>query len=210
MNVLFVGPHPDDVEFACLGTLFKHKEKGDNILYLSVSECSDISRNKSLPNEIRKVMRIIQPFKEVRLNLPNRRVYDTENREILRKNLEELRDNYNISIIYAPWIKDINQDHSTTAEEVIRVFRYSTILQYEITHSCPRFTPNYYEEITETQKNQKLKIVKMFKSQLMMRYATPEYIEQIMLFRGLESGMKYAEPFVVWKIIRPRRKNYGI
>ena len=202
VNVLFVSPHPDDVEFACLGTLLKHKENGDNILYLAVSECSDLPRNKSLPNETRKIMKIIQPFREVRLNLPNRRVYDTKNREILRKNLEELRDNHDISIIYAPWIKDINQDHSTTAEEVIRVFRYNTILQYEITHSCPRFTPNYYEEITEIQKNQKLRIVKIFKSQLEKRYATLECIEQIMLFRGLESGMKYAESFIVWRITK--------
>jgi LmbE family N-acetylglucosaminyl deacetylase len=200
MDVLFIGPHPDDVEFACLGTLFKHKENGDNIFYLSVSECSDLPRNKNLPQETRKVMEIIQPFKEIRLNLPNRKIYDTKNREVLRKSLEDLRNN-KITMVYSPWIKDINQDHSATAEEAIRVFRYNTILQYEITHSCPRFAPNYYEEITEIQKKQKMRIIEIFKSQAVKRYATTECIERLMLFRGMECGMEYAEAFIVWRII---------
>lgn len=200
MDILFISPHPDDVEFACLGTLLKHKEKDDKIFYMAISECSDLARNKDLPKEIKKVMKIIKPFKEIRLNLPNRRIYDIKNREILRKNLEKLRDN-NISMVYSPWINDINQDHSATAEEVIRVFRYKTILQYEITHSCPGFAPNYYEEITEKQKKQKTRVVGIFKSQAVKRYATSDCIERIMLFRGLECGVKYAESFIVWRII---------
>ncbi|MDD4307406.1 MAG: PIG-L family deacetylase [Thermoplasmata archaeon] len=202
VNVLFVSPHPDDVEFACFGTLLKHKENEDNIIYFSVSECSDLPRNRSLPGECRKVMKIISPSTEVRLKLPNRRIHDTMNREILRAALEDLRDNMKIDIVYSPWLGDINQDHRTTAEEVVRVFRYGTILQYEITHSCPGFTPNYYEEISEAQKNRKLEVIKIFKSQTGKNYATPRWIESVMLFRGLESGSKYAESFMVWRINR--------
>jgi len=202
MNVLFVAPHPDDVEFGCLGTLLKHKEKGDNIFYMSVSECSDLPRDGSRPKEMRKVMKIIQPFKMITLNLPDRRIYDTENREALRKSLENLRDNNDIAMVYSPWIKDINQDHNATAEEVIRVFRYNTILQYEITHSCPGFSPNYYQEITETQKEMKLNVIKIFKSQAKKKYATSEFIKNVIIFRGQESGVKYAEAFVIWRIIK--------
>lgn len=201
MDVLFVAPHPDDVEFACFGTLLKHKKKRDNIFYMLVTDGSDIS-DGCRPKEMREVMKIVKPIKMINLNLPDRKVYDIENREVLRKSLEELRDKYKISMIYSPWIGDIHQDHSVTAEEVIRVFRYNTILQYEITHSCPGFAPNFYEEITETQKKIKLKVIKIFKSQAKKRYASDEFIRNLMIFRGQESGLKYAEAFVIWRMIK--------
>ncbi len=199
MNVLFVSPHPDDIEFACCGTLLKHKKYGDSIFILVVSDCSDLPRNKTLPDEVKKVMQIIQPDQEIRLDLPNRRLYDTANREILRNELENIRD-LGIDLVYSPWMKDINQDHKTAAEETIRVFRYCSILQYEITHSCPAFEPDYYEEISETQMIKKLDIVTMFESQAEKSYASRKWIESVMLFRGLESGCKYAEAFKVWRI----------
>jgi LmbE family N-acetylglucosaminyl deacetylase len=202
MDVVFVSPHPDDVEFACFGTLLKHKERGDRIIYLAVSECSDLPRNKNLASESRKVIEFIKPFREIRLDLPNRRVYDTENRETLRKALEDIRDSNDVAMIYSPWQGDINQDHRATAEEVIRVFRYNTILQFEITHSCPGFTPNYYEEISEEHRAKKMEIIQFFKSQMEKSYATPRWIEGVMLFRGLESGVKYAEAFMLWRTIR--------
>ena len=200
MNVLFVSPHPDDIEFACFGSLLKHKKKGAKIYHLSVTECSDLKRNKSLPDEVREVRKIMQPDNEVRLDLPNRRIYDTANREILREELEKIRDSVDVDLVYCPWRNDINQDHMATSEEVIRVFRYCSILQYEITHSCPAFEPDYYEEISENQLMTKLKVVSLFKSQSEKSYASQKGIESVMLFRGLESGFEYAEAFKVWRI----------
>jgi LmbE family N-acetylglucosaminyl deacetylase len=202
MNALFVSPHPDDVEFACLGTILKHRDMNDTIIIMVASECTDLPRNKTLLEESKKVMKIIKPKEDIRLDLPNRRIYDTPNREILREALEKVRDTTKIDIVYCPWLSDINQDHSSTAEEVVRVFRYCSLVQYEITHSCPGFEPDYYVEITEEQIDKKLKIIEIFKSQLERSYSSRGYIKSIMLFRGLESGFKYAEAFNVWRIRR--------
>lgn len=202
MNVLFVNPHPDDIEFACFGTLLKHKAKGDSIYHLTVSNCSDLKRNSSLPEEVCRARKVSAPQYAVSLDLPNTRVYEPDNRERLRKHLEKLRDGNEIGMVYSPWLDDINQDHSATAEEVVRVFRYCTVLQYEITHSCPGFKPDYYEEISEAQKDSKMRVVRIFKSQSKKDYASPEYIESVMMFRGLESGFRYAEAFKAWRIRR--------
>ena len=37
MNVLAIGAHHDDVEFGCFGTLSKHKENGDNVYVVIMS-----------------------------------------------------------------------------------------------------------------------------------------------------------------------------
>jgi len=34
MNILAIGPHPDDIEFGCGGALIRYAEKGHNIYLL--------------------------------------------------------------------------------------------------------------------------------------------------------------------------------
>ena len=40
-NVLAIGAHPDDIEFGCFGTLKKHKDQGDNVTLLVMTQ-SDV------------------------------------------------------------------------------------------------------------------------------------------------------------------------
>ena len=37
MNVMAIGAHPDDIEFGCSGTLIKHKERGDTVVYVCMT-----------------------------------------------------------------------------------------------------------------------------------------------------------------------------
>ena len=41
LDILAFGAHPDDVEFGCFGTLFKHTTSGDNV-YILVMTQSDV------------------------------------------------------------------------------------------------------------------------------------------------------------------------
>ena len=40
-NVLAIGAHPDDIEFGCFGALKKHKDQGDNVTLLVMTQ-SDV------------------------------------------------------------------------------------------------------------------------------------------------------------------------
>jgi len=40
-NILAIGAHPDDIEFGCFGTLKKHKDQGDNVTLLVMTQ-SDV------------------------------------------------------------------------------------------------------------------------------------------------------------------------
>ena len=37
MNVMAIGAHPDDIEFGCSGTLIRHIKKGDNVVYVCMT-----------------------------------------------------------------------------------------------------------------------------------------------------------------------------
>jgi len=37
MNIMAIGAHPDDIEFGCSGTLIKHKERGDKVVYVCMT-----------------------------------------------------------------------------------------------------------------------------------------------------------------------------
>ena len=50
-KVLFIAPHPDDETLGCGGTIFKHKEAGDSINWLLISEPKD---NSDLPKNLIK------------------------------------------------------------------------------------------------------------------------------------------------------------
>ena len=38
MNILAIGPHPDDIEIGCGGTLIKYSQKGHNVFLLIITK----------------------------------------------------------------------------------------------------------------------------------------------------------------------------
>lgn len=205
MNVLFLGAHPDDVEAGCLCTLLNHQKAKDGVHYILMSDGDKAKRSETRAEEYKKVLEKLPGIVHKNLHLPDTRLHDTENREMIRRALEKKRDSCDIDIIYSHWINDIHQDHKTVAEECIRIFRYKTILQYEIVHSCPRFEPNCYIEINETEKDKKMFILNLFNSQKSSCYFNAKNFESTIRFRGEQAGFKYAEAFIIWRLCQPRR-----
>jgi LmbE family N-acetylglucosaminyl deacetylase len=205
-KILFIGPHLDDIELSCMGTLLTHKENKDEIYYCVMSDCTNLKRNVTLPDEYYKVIKELKLDYHNNLHLPNTYLYTTEIRSRIRKALELIRDNFDIKYIYCPWKYDTNQDHQAVAEETFRVFREHSILQYEIPNSCPYFNPNYYVELSTKNVMFKTGMLKKFKSQKGLKYFDSDFIWSTMRFRGGQVGVDFAEAFKVWKIIR-RDKN---
>jgi len=201
MNVVFIGAHADDIEFSVSGTFHKHKDIGDTIYYMVMSECENLPRNKSLPKEVERAMRYAKPDHELRLNLKNKRLGNTINRERMREAMENLRDDIGIDLVYTHWLEDIHQDHQAVAEETIRVFRHTNILQYENVHSTPHFNPDYYIQLEHKHVIFKLSLIKLFKSQSSLYYANPDVIENMLRFRGFQVKTEFAEAFIVWRMV---------
>jgi LmbE family N-acetylglucosaminyl deacetylase len=41
-TVMAIGAHPDDIEFGCAGTLIRHHESGDTIVYVCMTDTESV------------------------------------------------------------------------------------------------------------------------------------------------------------------------
>jgi LmbE family N-acetylglucosaminyl deacetylase len=201
MNILFVSAHPDDIELGCIGALLIHKEKR-NLIHLRVmSECLDIPRNKNMAQDFKNALRLI-PYDTFDCPcLPNRKLDHPKIRMKIRETLEQFRDFHDVDIVYTHWINDLHQDHRAVAEEAIRVFKFSTINQFEVLNSCPGFIPNKYVELSDQIVDKKLKALECYTSQKKMFYFKPNVLKAHMVFRGAEVRKEFAEAFRIWREI---------
>ena len=46
MNIMAIGAHPDDIEFGCGGTLINHKEFGDKVIYVCMTDTESVDATK--------------------------------------------------------------------------------------------------------------------------------------------------------------------
>ena len=42
MNVMAIGAHPDDIEFGCGGTLINHKDNGNKVIYVCMTDTESV------------------------------------------------------------------------------------------------------------------------------------------------------------------------
>ena len=69
-NILFVAPHPDDETLGCGGVIYKHKNHGDNVYWLLMTDLSKqdnwsedlINQRKVILNNVRKAYDFKQSY----------------------------------------------------------------------------------------------------------------------------------------------------
>jgi len=196
-SVLFVGAHPDDVETGALGLLLNLSARA-KVHYLVMSKCQDIPRNTHILDEYMEVTKRLHVSSQI-LDLPNRQI-ENHGQE-MRDVLERYRDSDTIRLVACPSINDIHQDHKAVADEVVRVFRHSTVLFFEVPHSCPFFEPRFFYPLNESTAQKKLEIVGLYKSQRAQKYVQADAILGTMRMRGVQCGSEYAEAYEVWRIV---------
>ena len=58
MNVMAIGAHPDDIEFGCGGTLINHKDNGDVVIYVCMTDTQSVDKTTD------KIIRSHQQLKD--------------------------------------------------------------------------------------------------------------------------------------------------
>ena len=213
-NVLAIGAHPDDIEFGCFGTLKKHKNAGDNVIMLVMTQSDvkdahtgQVTRNSSISvqealaaSKLLDCELILGPFEDTKVPFDSASVAFIE--DIIKKN--------KIDIVYTHWAGDTHQDHiNTLAASMAAARLIKNVLCYEQV-PLPRITTtypvaNYYVDVTDTI-NFKLEGCKAHKSQvdkfMLHGFDIIDGIETLAKFRGNQAGVKYAEAFNVLKIVK--------
>jgi len=193
-KLLFVGPHPDDVELGCGGFISKYS-KSAQMTYLILSPCLEDPKNKNILDEAREAINILGLSTESLIveNLPRRTFHDQ--RRNIRKILISVREKYKPDIAFCPSIKDIHQDHSVVAEETLRLFRDVGVISYEAPRSSLIFEPNLYIELNDENLKAKIDALMRYRSQFDKYYFKPGVIRSFARMRGSQCKVKYAEAF---------------
>ncbi len=221
-RVLVVAPHPDDETLGCGGTLLRHKSMGDQIFWLIVTVASqDIGYTSEQiamrAQEIDTVQRVYG-FSSVHQCGFTTTMLDTIPRVEIIKKSGEVFQKIEPDIVYLPSCGDVHTDHHVVFDAVsscIKWFRYPSVkkaLAYETlsetdfdinpVHLC--FRPNVFVDISPFLEK-KIQIMKIYNSE-MGAFPFPRSEEAIRAqaaLRGIASGFKAAEAFVLLKEIMP-------
>lgn len=198
--ILAIGPHPDDVEAGCGGSVARLVDEGNKLIYLVFSRCLDQNGNEGIVEEVQNSSKALSADKFLLCDLPNRRLF--EHGEEMRAILEEIRGRYNPRIVFCPSDDDIHQDHRAVYKETYRVFRNNTVLGYEIPRSSVQFNPELYIKLKPVDVKKKLAALSCFQTQRRRVYFKKTVFVSTLIHRGAFIGEKYAEAYralrVVW------------
>ncbi|GIU70252.1 MAG: GlcNAc-PI de-N-acetylase [Candidatus Woesearchaeota archaeon] len=213
--VIVISPHPDDETLGAGGTLLKHKDNGDYIFWINITNMKEEygytkEKVKQRNKEIEKVIRAYnfadffdlayKPTSLTEADIPTMI-------ERISKVLEKVKPN----ILYIPFYADAHSDHRIVFKSLqpfFKSFRYpyiKKILMMEIISETDNqfiesFRPNVFIDITDYI-DKKLEIMKIYQSEI-DKHPFPRSLENIKNFafyRGSQCGCEYAESFMLLK-----------
>ena len=220
-KILVVAPHPDDETLGCGGTILKHKNSGDQICWLIVTNMHSGDRwlekqVKTRQEEIRQVSKMYGFKKTFKLDFPTTKLDSIPTNELVAKITEVIKE-VEPTIVYLPHHGDIHTDHKITFHAVMscckdfrapfikRILMYETLSETEFAPALKEygFVPNVFVDVSEYFQR-KLEIFSEYASEVM---ASPlprslDTLTSLARYRGSRIGVKFAESFMLLKEVR--------
>ena len=197
MNILAIGPHPDDIEIGCAGTLIKYAERGHNVFFLLMTK-GEMGGEAGLRyhEQIKSAETI--GVKEVfwggftdteLLEKGNEIIHVTEGY------IQKIQPDF----IFVNFFDDTHQDHRTVNQSVLSAARYvRNVMFYEVP-TTNNFLPNIFVDIGSTLER-KLEALRVHASQVTKTNIQVLSILDIARssahFRGVQGRVALAEGFV--------------
>lgn len=224
-RILVVAAHPDDEFLGCGGTLINHKNKGDDVGILIMSEGStsrdkkrNIFKRKKELLELKKVASDIAnqiKAKFVKFNsFPDNRMDSVNFLDVVKK-VEKIIKIFKPNIIYTHHPCDLNIDHNIvykavmTAsrpvpnQSVIQILLFETLSSTNWSLSNLKknnfFNPNYFNEIPKSSLKIKLNMLSKYKGEMKKwpHSRSLKSVKALAHYRGSSIGCDAAEAFVL-------------
>ncbi len=216
-RILAISTHPDDETLGCGGTLLRHRDAGDVLFWLIVTETHAPQwSQESIARRAKEVVQVAAQYgfeHTSKLGFPAARldtVPQAELMDAIRGVVAEVRP----EIVYLIHEGDVHSDHRAVfaaAMSVLKAFRmrewgvcrvlsYETLSSTEAAPVHPQrvFLPQVYRDITPYLER-KLEIMGLYESEVHTDPLPrgPSAIRALARYRGAAVGVEYAEAFML-------------
>jgi len=220
MKIFVISAHPDDEVLGCGGTLYKHKNSGDEIywiIFTSIYQNQGFTKSKIIERtkEINKIKLFYGIKKIFHLNYPTTTLNSNTVISSIPK-ISKIFSKIQPEVIYTMNRSDAHSDHRFAFESVMactksfrhtyvkKILMYECLSETEFAPCLPEniFQPNYYVDISNYFKK-KIIAMQIYKSEI-GEHPFPrslKNIEALSIFRGASVGVEYAEAFQLIKFI---------
>jgi len=216
MNVLAVGPHPDDIEIGMGGTVLVLREAGHEVVLcdLTNGEPTPIGTPERRAREAAEAAGILG-VRRITLEMPNRTLSDTvENRQRVAEVIRAVRP----EVLFVPYWEDAHPDHRAAAElcEAARFYAKLTktsipgdpwypgrVIHFLCTHYELHVRPSFVVDIT-AQIETKIRAVAAYGSQFGPERGNEGFLDELRAadrYYGTLIRRGYGEPFVMREVV---------
>lgn len=197
-NVLAIGPHPDDIEYGCFGTLLQLSKSNLYCYVMSWGGKGDESSGVSRMEETKASLKVLYP--EVILVEPTDGIDPVFYHQYVAS-IEKIVRDYHIDLVLAPTRHDTHQDHRLAHDIVVTALRNGEedILFYDPHCRTLDFKPNLFVDISN-QMDEKIKALTSHKTQNGKYYMEDEFIREFHARNVAPYRGAYCEAFEVGRI----------
>jgi len=199
-RVCFIGAHPDDIELGA-GALMAHITSLAEVFCITLS---DNQKNPALSNLIPEQKRSLSLLgvdeKHIHIGKFETRRFPLARQEIL-EHLIDFNKKHQPDIVFTHTKSDLHQDHVVVTEEVLRAFRGTTVLGFDVIRSSHGFFPTFFMEVGEEDVKKKIAALAEYKTYADKYYFNPDVTRATLLRHGALVERKYAEAFDISRIV---------
>ncbi|PJB57416.1 MAG: bacillithiol biosynthesis deacetylase BshB1, partial [Candidatus Infernicultor aquiphilus] len=212
LNIITIGPHPDDVELGMGGSILKFTKAGHQVTIVDLTDGEPTPRGnpETRKKESVKSSRLLGIEERITLDFPNRYLRD----EIeTRQELAEIIRRLHPDIIFVPYWIDAHPDHIaaskigdaarfygkfTKTEMKGKPFYVGKIYYYVASHLRICFKPSFVMDISN-EMEMKIEAIRCYESQFGPSPEGHQIFEWILntnRYWGNLIGKEFAEPFI--------------
>jgi LmbE family N-acetylglucosaminyl deacetylase len=198
-RILAIGPHPDDIELGCFGTMARYTKEGNEVNFLVLSKGEGGTEDGNRLDEAKESASLIKAKLFVE-NLPDRFIsHGPETITVIEKYVEKIKPD----MVFIPTTTDTHQDHRATfSASMVACRTVREIYAYETPSTSRNFMPNFFVDITEFI-DLKLKAVKIHSSQGGKGYMADRAVKGLAEYRAFDILLndRYVEGFDIIKMV---------